>query len=281
MSTSIFSFVTPTHFDSSKFLRLLVLVSLISLAAVITFTNYQFFSGSLESVTLADTKPRKAPVSSSSTAALSEAQVRSWRLFGEFEGTEKRPDLEELSESDLSITLLGTFLNKNTQASSAIVSVDGDLPRIVKSNSEITSNVIIKKIFPDRAVISNRGQLEVIKLSDYASMDGAVATKASYQGDTTGKPDDNATRTPKQKTLEKYGLEPVSEGATGYKVTEDAKDLIEKFGLNPGDIILSVNGYPVGDNSSDTLAVKSFQGSGSASVVINQGGSMTTMEYKK
>ena len=112
-------------------------------------------------------------------------------------------------------------------------------------------------------------------------MDGAVITEVSYQANTKEEPSDSPAQSPKQKTLEKYGLEPVSEGATGYIVTKDAKDLIEKFGLNPGDIVLSVNGYPIGDNSSDTLAVKSFQDSGAASVVINQGGSLTTIEYKR
>ena len=86
---------------------------------------------------------------------------------------------------------------------------------------------------------------------------------------------------PRSQILAKLSLVPVSEGsASGYRVTEESFRLIKKHGLEPGDIILSANGHPLGTESSDSLAFKSFQNSNKATVAVLRGSQTIYIDYK-
>tara|TARA_Y100001933_G_scaffold259642_2_gene310004 strand:+ start:600 stop:1520 length:921 start_codon:yes stop_codon:yes gene_type:complete len=74
-------------------------------------------------------------------------------------------------------------------------------------------------------------------------------------------------------TLEQLGVEPVSEGAAeGYRVGDLAQSpYLSQTGLQSGDVILSVNGRPVGDLDQDRLELDNVLAQGSARLEVQRG----------
>lgn len=73
--------------------------------------------------------------------------------------------------------------------------------------------------------------------------------------------------------LEDLGVTPVSEGAAeGYRVGDLAQSpYLSQTGLQPGDVILSVNGRPVGDLQQDRLELDNVLAQGSARLEVQRG----------
>ena len=75
-----------------------------------------------------------------------------------------------------------------------------------------------------------------------------------------------------QGTLSKAGITPVSTGeSSGYKVGADAQGAIKQAGLQPGDVILSINGKPVGVASSDSALMAQVMASSRVRVEVQRG----------
>lgn len=74
-------------------------------------------------------------------------------------------------------------------------------------------------------------------------------------------------------TIESLGMSPVSEGeAQGYRVGDLAQSpYLSQTGLQPGDVILSINGRPVGDLSQDRLEIDNVLADGSARIEVQRG----------
>jgi general secretion pathway protein C len=73
--------------------------------------------------------------------------------------------------------------------------------------------------------------------------------------------------------LAELGVEPVSEGsAAGYRIGDLARSpYLSQTGLQPGDVILSVNGRPVGDVQQDRLELQNVLAQGSARLEVQRG----------
>ncbi|HEX7034467.1 MAG TPA: type II secretion system protein N [Pseudomonadales bacterium] len=79
-------------------------------------------------------------------------------------------------------------------------------------------------------------------------------------------------RNPEQ-ALDELGVEPVEDGvAQGYRIGDLAHSpYLSQTGLQPGDVILSVNGRPVGDLSQDRLELDNVLAQGSARLEVQRG----------
>ncbi|MFW6094324.1 MAG: type II secretion system protein N [Pseudomonadota bacterium] len=77
-----------------------------------------------------------------------------------------------------------------------------------------------------------------------------------------------------QQALEELGVSPVNEGqAEGYRVDELADSpYLRQTGLQRGDVILSVNGRPVGDLQQDRQELDDVLSQGSARIEVQRGG---------
>jgi general secretion pathway protein C len=73
--------------------------------------------------------------------------------------------------------------------------------------------------------------------------------------------------------LQSLGMQPVSTGAAaGYRIDDLARvPYLGQTGLQPGDVILSVNGRPVGDLNSDRLEIDNVLAQGSARIEVQRG----------
>lgn len=71
----------------------------------------------------------------------------------------------------------------------------------------------------------------------------------------------------------------VAAGAGGYRIGSNPSPELRRFGLQPGDVIESVNGRAVGDAASDQQLLESARASGSARVVVVRGGRRLTLNF--
>lgn len=75
------------------------------------------------------------------------------------------------------------------------------------------------------------------------------------------------------RALDELGIEPVEEGvAQGYRIGDLAHSpYLSQTGLEPGDVILSVNGRPVGDLRQDQMELQNLLSEGSARLEVQRG----------
>jgi len=76
-----------------------------------------------------------------------------------------------------------------------------------------------------------------------------------------------------EQALDELGVSPVSDGsAEGYRIGDLAHSpYLSQTGLQPGDVILSVNGRPVGDLNQDRLELDNVLAQGSARLEVQRG----------
>jgi general secretion pathway protein C len=74
-------------------------------------------------------------------------------------------------------------------------------------------------------------------------------------------------------TLNNLGLQPISSGAAeGYRLGNLAQSpYLSQTGLQAGDIILSVNGNPVGNVAQDQMQIDNIMAQGSARLEVQRG----------
>ena len=76
-----------------------------------------------------------------------------------------------------------------------------------------------------------------------------------------------------QGALSDIGIAPVTEGdAQGYRIGSDAQGAIKQAGLQPGDVVLSVNGRPVGVAANDSALMDQVMASSRVRVEVQRGG---------
>jgi len=108
--------------------------------------------------------------------------------------------------------------------------------------------------------------------------DGADGQSAGPADDEIGAEDpltgyrERLTTDPEQ-ALQDLGMTPVSDGsAGGYRVGNLAQSpYLSQTGLQPGDVILSVNGRPVGDPGQDRLEIDNVLAQGAARIEVQRG----------
>ncbi|MBO6556706.1 MAG: PDZ domain-containing protein [Pseudomonadales bacterium] len=75
-----------------------------------------------------------------------------------------------------------------------------------------------------------------------------------------------------QGALGELGVTPVSDGdAQGYRIGSEAQSTIKQAGLQPGDIVLSINGRPVGVATNDSALMDQVMASSRVRVEVQRG----------
>jgi general secretion pathway protein C len=169
-------------------------------------------------------------------------------------------DLPEAPETKLNLVLKGVRASENGTGVAMIVMPNNRLS-IFAPGETILDGVVLDRIYGDRVTLRKDGRIEALLMASGAdrlsvlSSPGEVAPKASAGRGTS----DALISTTATDFLTNLVINPVHRGQdfVGYEVgNRGDADLLERSGLQSGDIIVAVDGISVGSSSPGEIAMK-------------------------
>lgn len=263
---------------------LLLALLLVLLAQVLAKSLWMLVAGPLDPVPASGSLPMLATARNSAPqASLDATQVAAWALFGEAKLAQSASsEVKNAPETRLNLTLVGVFAHGDSEMSGAIIATSGGDAKLYHPGDELPGRATLYKVYPDRVLLKRMGVTEALSL-EQGRLNGHIAatTTTPEPAAPTGFAAPDSLMQQRALVIEQLSLAPVAQGvAQGYKVTtEISKDIQNALGLQPGDLLLSVNGFPLGTKSADKAAIQSFYETGKAKVQIKRGSSRLTLTY--
>ena len=196
-------------------------------------------------------------------------------FFGQVEGREGDiPDVvrETAPETGLTLTLHGVFLATQAKTSSAILSEDGDSAELYRVGDELLGNAELVAVEPRRILLKRNGEVESLSFEDEGMAFGRVASsrQRSEDSDALLKQASEALEDNPEEAIASAGFRPREDGP-GYVYDGTNKQLSE-MNLQPGDVIISINGRELGNVEEDRERLEQWMSSESLQLEIERGG---------
>lgn len=232
-------------------------------------------------------------------------------MFGEagaIDVSEVVQDDEPLERTRLNLTLQSVFVADIPEMSTAIISEQRKKSQLYKVGDTVPGNAKLAAVEHDQVILSRAGSRESLPFP-VADGNGQLSAEPvdTAQPNTVRQPvrqtqrlanrdavrrqppannadDLNDLADPQaaidayrdeleddpEAALDRLGIETTDEG--GYRIGDLAKSgYLRQTGLQSGDIILSVNGQPVGDLQQDQMQLDNILGQGSARIEVQRG----------
>lgn len=234
-----------------------------------------------------------------------------WALFGEAQAQPGAGDTETASETDLPLQLLGVFsVPRNKALAGAVIAERGGEGRLFRvGDADIPGGATLEGVERDHVLLRRRGQLEILRFDEAQAYAGGVEASPAGRTDTLNyrrfreraaraREDDAADegeddgararngvailaeqlREDPDNVMNQLGLKPA--GGGGYQVGQgEQSQLVRNLGLRPGDVILSLNGKPLGNARNDARMIDEVKESGEARLEIRRGTQTFTVNY--
>jgi len=284
----------------------LKLALIVGIAYTLAATGWSFFSDPVPTTFDGPAKSAaRTPVET-----LSIEQIVAAHLFGITDATTSAaPAAFDAPETRLKLTLEGVFRSEDPQRSAAIIAAPGRPGELYVVGAKLPGNVELAEVHADRVVLRRGGLLETLRFPTEPGLiagtidesllptgdvyveepayepplePAAESYNESSQNDTTNPADAlreglaeyrQRLAADPEGTLESLGLSAVStEGTDGYRLGALAQSpYLAQTGLQPGDVVLSVNGRPVGNAQRDQLEIDNIMAQGSARLEVQRG----------
>lgn len=249
--------------------------------------------------------PGVLPASTSGITGHSEEpdfKVSSLELFGRAQENTGMRELINAPETRLNLELQGVFLADDEARSTTIIGEKNKKGELYSIGDSLPGNATLAAVFGNHVLLRRGARVEKLMFPDsqFRALDGTTDQGAMpdpqkiHLQPIHGHPGNLAAPIPgaagssgaasrlseyhrkfrqdPQSALSEIGLAPVSEdGARGYRVGSDAQPVIMQAGLQPGDLILSVNGRPVGAATSDSALMEEVMASSRVRVEVRRG----------
>lgn len=223
-------------------------------------------------------------------------------LFGQGAGVSPLPggaSADAAPPTTLNLMLKGVVAVRPMRRALAIIAERGDATeKLYSQGEEISPNVVIREIHPDRVIISRAGTMETLYMEGFekpASRPSPAATKSGFRaaGDYIHPRGDGINWSINQGywadkladvpgLAREIGVEVYSENnqQKGYRlVAIQNSTLLNSLGLQPGDILLSVNGRAMSSVQEGLAAYQQIKSGGQVTVEINRNGQRETRVY--
>lgn len=188
----------------------------------------------------------------------------------------------------LRLELLGIMAASTAENSSAIIAPKGGAGENYRIGDVVQGRTKLAAVQQDQVILDSNGKLEALKF-DLGRKEGiqrsAKPTPAQRRSQARGTLKDRFSqiRTASDAVsllrdevnnnpagaLKQMGLETADNGA-GYKVSNSGS-MLTQLGLQPGDVILSVNGQALGNLNDDQMLLEQVASSGQARLEIQRG----------
>ena len=191
--------------------------------------------------------------------------------------------IETAIATRLPLTLKAVFVADDNASSGAIVASSGKKGLLYKVSDILPGNARLIEVQQEQIILQRAGNREALefgksKFNPKAEVRAKIPAKAANPNrkiesinDIQGLIEQNM-----ENALKDFGIE-TNEGR-GYKIGNlSSNPYLQQAGLRPGDIILSVNGQPLGELQKDQLEFDNILAQGSASIELERGGEQMTI----
>ena len=226
-------------------------------------------------------------VTNTSVKPVSVEQIIAKQLFGSAKPGAKTQTAVAAVETRLPLELVGVFQADDANESAAIVAQKGKPGILYKVGEVMPGSAKLLEVFPDHIVLSRAGVREVLRFPKTAgafeAQDNPQAAQIVSAQINQGPPQSakdfvdryrQQLESQPEAVLDQLGLQPVKAGANeGYKLGNNLAQspYLSQTGLQPGDVILSVNGRPIGDVQQDRMEMDNILTQGSARIEVQRG----------
>lgn len=166
------------------------------------------------------------------------------------------------------LALLAVF-QAHSPLASAVIHTEGEGAHRYHVGAELPEGGVLADIRSTEVIIRDGDRRITLRMG---LRGGGGRAEIADADDEAPASDDDGPKMPQRVLdfLSKFDLKPVSEHSPdGYRVGEDFPESgTEELGIEPGDTIVAVNGYPVGEYHSDYLVWLSFKDRYRASVLV-------------
>jgi len=279
---------------------LIVLMSLTVANAVLFF---------MEMSAPASTSPIQQSVQPAASAPV--YKVSDLELFGRAQAAAAPTEVIDAPETKLNLELQGVFIAEDDNRSTAIIGQRSKVGELYAVGDRLPGNATLASVYVDHVLIRRSGRVEKLMFSEgklnigktNASTGGNRAGPRTRSGSTASRaeleqirdrlrnaappnPDTGPTgnrssgledyaqrlRQDPMSVLGEVGLSAVNDGESGgYRVDASAQSAIRQAGLQPGDVVVSVNGRPIGNVMNDTALIDQVMASSRVRVEVQRG----------
>jgi general secretion pathway protein C len=237
-------------------------------------------------------------------------RIANQHLFGVAEAAPPPTPDGPAPVTSLPLQLLGVFVAGSPAESTAVIAEENREGELFRVGDAVPGNAVLAEVHNDRVVLQRGAERESLAFPEsgggIASVDEPVeglggsnfqdsdpglievepsdaeaveapaaepvqASSGSSEGGSLARYRDRLKSEPTS-VLSEIGMQPISGGAAqGYRVGDNVGEGLARVGLQPGDVVLTVNGRPVGNVQNDQQQVDSVMSQGSARLEIQRG----------
>jgi len=226
----------------------------------------------------------RLPVPATTVAVPLPARIEPQRIAGLFGDAAVVP-AGIAQSTTLQLRLDGVMTNlSQAQSRAFIADRTANKVETYRPGDTVPGGAELLRVEPTQVVLKRNGQEEILSFDKPGTPAPAANTNtmqpssAAQAQNALGAAASRLANSP-MAALRQMGLRRTSQG---YIVSITApKDMLQRFGLQPGDRIVSVNGQPVGkDLDADQKTMGQLQQAGSARVEVQRGEQTITLEQK-
>ncbi|MES2909628.1 MAG: type II secretion system protein N [Pseudomonadota bacterium] len=211
------------------------------------------------------------------------ARIEPQRIAGLFGESAAAPAVAGSQSTTLQLRLDGVMTNPSRELARAFIADRGvNKVQTYRPGDALPGGAELLRVEPLQVIIGRNGQEEILRFDKPGTPVPPATPPASASAQQTqnalGAAASRLANSP-MAALRQMGLRRTSQG---YIVSVTApKDMLQRFGLQPGDRIVSVNAQPVGrDLDADQKTMSQLQQAGSARVEVQRGEQTITLEQK-
>jgi general secretion pathway protein C len=171
-------------------------------------------------------------------------------LFG---SPQAAPDTTDVKVSQMNLVLSAVFATSDPQRGIAIIGESAQGAKVYTVGAAVRPGTVLKAVYPDKVILDRGGQLESLNLPKQSTANVQINRPAAVQPLPNQQFADNLRRlaeTNPSAFSEVVRPQPVFANGVqrGYRVYPGRnRQQFAKLGLQPGDLVLSVNGTPLDD----------------------------------
>lgn len=234
-------------------------------------------------------------------------ELSQWNLFGVAKKEKQIPEKQldvKAPDTRLQLTLKGVYVAPEADSSSAIIADKRGAQRY-RIGDKIPGGVTLHQVKSKYVILKRGARFETLRFTE-ASLKSPIVAKPVSRAFQRKNPRSgrrgviNDIRSGRIATVDELlndyganpaeqfasvlvdaGMEPTNEGGeAGLKVGSSApKDILKAIGLRPGDIVRTVNDFPVNELQGDDVLLREILTSERAKIVIQRGSRRFTVNY--